>query len=146
MNWKTEASYKLKDYQARKLAMDNIPAELRRLESASTRIRSATTDGTPVSGGGGNAREDALISNIVQREELKRRLREAKLWVATVDRALAVLDDEERRVLELFFINRAKGNVERLMEELHLEKTRVYELKDRALRRFTLALYGIVET
>lgn len=29
-----------------------------------------------------------MLSNIVHRDELKRRLKEAKLWVSVVDRAL----------------------------------------------------------
>lgn len=63
-----------------------------------------------------------------------------------MDGGLAVLDGEERLVLERFYIHRAKGNVERLCDELHLEKSRVYELKDKALRHFTIALYGLTET
>jgi len=31
------------------------------------------------------------------------------------------------------------------MEELNYEKTRVYEIKDQALYKFTIAMYGIVE-
>lgn len=146
MNWRKEAADKLKDYQARKKAVDNIQEEISRLKAESTRIRSAVTDSTPIHGGGGSTREDALLSNIALRDELKGRLQDTRRWLATVDRALAELTDEERLVLDRFFIHRAKGNVEILMEELHLEKTAVYEKKDRALRRFTLALYGAVES
>jgi len=52
MNWKREAIDKLKNYEAHKLALESLPKEIRRLESAYTGIRSATTDGTPISGGG----------------------------------------------------------------------------------------------
>ena len=110
-----------------------------------TRIRSATTDGTPVSGGT-STREDAMVNNIARREELKLAMKEARAWVKIVDSGLAVLDEEERHILDRFYIHRDKGNVERLCDELHLEKTRVYELKDKALRHFTMALYGVVET
>ena len=89
MNWKREAIDKLKNYEARREALENIPKEIKRLESAYAGIRSATTDGTPVSGGG-NTREDSMLSNIVHRDELKRRLKEARLWVAQVGKALAV--------------------------------------------------------
>lgn len=145
MNWKREAIDKLKNYEAHKQALECLPKEIRRLESAYTGIRSATTDGTPVSGGG-NTREDSMLSNIVHRDELKRRLKEARLWVAQVDKALAVLDDEERLVLDRFYIHRAKGAVEALCESLNLEKSAVYDRRDKALRHFTLALYGVTET
>ena len=145
MNWKREAIDKLKNYEAHKQALECLPKEIRRLESAYTGIRSATTDGTPISGGG-NTREDSMLSNIVHRDELKRRLKEARLWVAQVDKALSVLDDEERLVLDRFYIHRAKGNVGELCERLNLEKTAVYDRRDKALRRFTIALYGVTET
>lgn len=145
MNWKREAIDKLKNYVAHQEALGNIPKEIKRLESAYAGIRSATTDGTPVSGGG-NTREDSMLSNIVHRDELKRRLREARLWVAQVDKALAVLDDEERLVLDYFYIHRAKGNVGELCERLNVEQATVYRKRDSALRRFTIALYGVTET
>lgn len=87
-----------------------------------------------------------MLSNIVHRDELKRRLKEANLWVAQVDKALAVLDDEERLVLDKFYIHRAKGNVGELCERLNLEKTAVYDRRDKALRRVTIALYGVTES
>ena len=145
MNWKREAVDKLKNYEAHKLALESLPKEIRRLESSFAGIRSATTDGTPISGGG-NTREDSMLSNIVHRDELKRRLKEARLWVSMVDKALAVLDDEEQLVLDRFYIHRTKGTVEARCESLNLEKSAVYDRRDKALRHFTLALYGVTET
>lgn len=145
MNWKHEAVDKLKGYEAHKNALDSIPMELERLESVYAGIRSATTDGTPVSGGG-NTREDSMLSNIVHRDELKRRLKEARLWVARVDKALAVLDDEERLVLDRFYIHRTKDSVGELCDRLNLEKTAVYDRREKALQHFTIALYGATES
>lgn len=145
MDWKREAMDKLKCYAAKSTSFDRAREELERLEIEKTKIRSATSDATPVSGGT-NRREDAMISNIVRREELKLAMKEARNWCRFVDSGLAELDAQERRILDLFYIHPAKGNVDRLCEELCLEKTRVYELKDKALRHFTLALYGVVET
>lgn len=52
MNWKREAIDKLKNYEAHQKALETIPQEIRRLEIGYTSIRSATTDSTPISGGG----------------------------------------------------------------------------------------------
>ena len=145
MNWKREAIDKLKNYEAHKQALENIPREIKRLESAYTGLRSASTENAPVSGGGGT-REDCVLSNIVLRDELKRRLKEARLWTAQVDKALAVLGEEEKLVLDRFYIQRAKGAVEALCESLSLERSAVYDRRDKALRHFTLALYGVTET
>ena len=59
MNWKYEAIEKLKEYSAKRQSLKSIPEEMARLESAMQSIRSATSDGTPVSGGG-SGREDAV--------------------------------------------------------------------------------------
>jgi len=145
MNWKREAIDKLRNYEAHKQAIESIPNEIKRLESSYAGIRSAAADGAPVSGGG-NTREDVMLSNIVHRDELARRLKEALLWVSQVDKALAILDAEERMVLDKFYIHRAKGGVGELCERLTVEQSTVYRKRDSALRHFTIALYGVTET
>ncbi len=78
MNWKHEAIDKLKNYEAHRAALENIPKEIKRLELAFAGIRGAATDGIPVSGGG-NRREDAILSNIVRRDKLEQRKEEGGL-------------------------------------------------------------------
>lgn len=145
MNWKSEAVDKLRQYKAKKLSLVNIPLEISRLESAARGVRSAASDGTLVSGGG-SSREDMLLSNIVHREELERSLEQAQKWVALVDAALAILSAEERLLLERFYVHPARGNVDKLCDELGLEKSQVYAKKDSAIRHFTISLYGCCET
>lgn len=142
MDWKADALEKLRDYEANRKALDNIPLELERLEAAYAGIRAASLDGMPRSGSSASHREDAMLSNIVRRDELKRRLKEAQLWVKIVDGGLSVLDDEDRLTLELCFIRRVKGSLDDLCERLCIEKSTAYRRRDLALRRFTLALYG----
>lgn len=145
MEWKYEAIEKLKMYEARKASLESIPAEIHRLELEYANIRSATTDATPVQGGGGR-REDQMLSNIVRREELARQLASAQAWVKMVDGGLACLDDEERLVLDRLYLHRQRGSFDRLMDELGLEKSQVYSRREKALRHFTIALYGGMES
>ncbi|MCD8381523.1 MAG: hypothetical protein LUC30_01190 [Clostridiales bacterium] len=145
MDWKREAEDKLRCYAARKASVGRTAEQIRLLELQARSIRSSTADGTPVQGGS-SGREDALISNLARREELAR-AREATLrWLALMDGALGELTDEERLILERFYIHRQRGAAERLMEELHLEKSQVYARRNAALRRFTLLFYGWSET
>lgn len=146
MNWTYEAIDKLKGYEAHRRALENIPKEIKRLESAMCGIRSAETDSTPVQGGG-SMREDMMLSNIAHRQELEWTLEQARLWVDRVDNGLGVLDDEERLVLDRFYIHRARGNVRRLCDELGVQdESTVYRRKDKAVRHFTIALYGVTES
>lgn len=144
MNWKSEAIDKLRQYEAKKQSLNSIPEEIHRLESAMRSIRSATADGTPVQGGG-SGREDMMLSNIVHREELERSLEQSKLWVELVDAGLEILSAEERLILDRFYINPEKGNVDRLCGELGVEQSSVYRKRDAALRHFTISLYGCTE-
>lgn len=142
MNWKQEAIEKLKNYEGKRTALENIPEEIYRLELA--------LSGLPKAAGGESISQvedkEQHTCNLVCREELKRALKQARIWVKTVDRALATLSEEERLVLRRVYICQEKGNVDRLCEELHLEKASVYRRRDAALRQFTIALYGGLET
>lgn len=142
MDWKQEAIDKLRDYEAHKKALDSIPLELERLGAAYNGIRAAKVDGMPRSGSSASNREEAMISNIVYRDELKRRLREARLWVEIVEGGLSVLDDEERLALDYCYIHKVKGSINELCYRLNIDTSAAYRRRDLALRRFTLALYG----
>lgn len=145
MNWQIVSIERLKSYEARRQALHLIPEQLETLEMSFTAIRAATTDAVPVHGGEGNKREEALIDNIVKREELKRNLEIARKEIEITEKGLACLNEEQQKILEMFYIDRPMGHVERLCEELFLEKSRVYALKDEALKKFTVSCYGIVE-
>lgn len=142
MNWKAEAKEKLRRYEAMRLATVNIPLELERLEVDAQSIRSARSDATPVSGGG-NRREEAMINNIIERQELERALQQAKLWLRSTDRALTALTKEEQLILHRLYLYPEKGSVTLLSKELGIESSSIYRHRDKALLHFTLAYYGI---
>ena len=144
--WKYKAIDKLKDYSAQKAALQSLPEEIARLKSEACSIKSATGDGAPVKGGG-SGREDRLLSNIVKREEHKAMLHRAKLAVSMVDRGLGVLSAEERHLLNVMYVISEKGRVDRLMDELGLaEESSLYKRVNKALQRFTIAMYGATES
>jgi ArpU family phage transcriptional regulator len=145
MNWKNEAKEKLRRYDAMRLATINIPQEIHRLELESRRIRAARTDATPVSGGG-NRREEALLNNLVHRQELANTLEQAKSWLKTTDRALSSLSTNDRLVLHRLYMYPEQGAVDRLCRELGLEQSTVYRRRDKALLLFTTAMYGTIDT
>lgn len=144
MNWKAEAKEKLRRYNAMRLATVNIPEEIQRLELDAQSIRSAKTDATPVIGGG-NKREEAMINNIIERQELERTLEQAHIWLRSTDRALTALSKEERILLHRMYMYPQKGGLEELSKELGVETSSLYRRRDKALKHFTLALYGIAE-
>lgn len=144
-NWCTFSIERLRDYENKKAAVVSLTEQIKILDDRYKSIRSATTDSTPVQGGNGNRREEMLINNISTREELKNNLKITKHEIAITERGFEALDETEKKILTRFYINRSKGYVERLCDELFISKTELYRQKDEALKKFTSACYGIIE-
>lgn len=145
MKWKNEAMEKLRRYDAMRQALRNIPEEIDRLKADACALRGATTDSTPVKGGG-NRREEALINNLVERQELEWTLQQVQRWLCTADRGLAALTPDERLVLQRMYLYPERGALDRLCNELGVEQSSIYRKRDQALHRFTVAMYGFLDT
>lgn len=141
MNWKSEAIERLSRYTAMTQAMENIPLELARLKLDAVQLRGCRPDRIP-GGATPGPRDDALLGNLIKREELGAALKNAKLWVSTTDKAMSVLTGEERTILTKMYVTPQKGAVNDLCGALGLEQSSIYRKRDQALYRFTIALYG----
>lgn len=144
MDWKRAAMDDLRRYPFQKQSLENISTRVSALKQKFTTVKGTLSDATPVQGGASRI-EDRMLDNIVERERLILTYRATKRLVDLVESGLAGLDDRERLVLERFFITRERAHVERLMEELHVEKTKVYSMKDQALYKFTICMYGLID-
>jgi len=145
MDWKVEAIEKLRQYTAKRESLTIIPKQIAEVDSTLTSIRSAgITVGQ--SKGRSRSREDSLLDCIVQKEELQRSLERTRLWVENVSSGLAILNEEERLCLERFYIQSEKYAADRLAGDLGIEVKTVYTREDKALRKFTVALYGVTES
>jgi hypothetical protein len=131
----------LEMFEARKQALINIPDQIRELEEKLTSIRSQTADSISVKGGNGS-KDDAYLNNIVARDCLQANLEASRRSVSRVSGALNILTDEERRILERFYMTSEKGAAFDLEYEKKIDRKTVYRLKDAALAKFTCAMYG----
>ena len=57
-----------------------------------------------------------------------------------VERAMEWLDDDEQMIIEMLYIVPKTGNVERICQELGIEKATVYRRRDKALRKLGLIM------
>ena len=141
MNWKAEAAEKLQRYDAMRRAVVGLTKEIARLEEEYKSIAGAV--GTCAGGTRDvRRREERMLNNIVTRQELQWSLEQAQMWLETVNLALGGLTPAEKRILHHFFICPESESMERLCVDLGLEKSSVYRRREKALQRFTLALYG----
>ena len=143
MNWKTESTKELKTYSIRKESLKSIKERIKILEAQSVSLKGISTD-TPVMGGM-SQQEDKLLNNIVERGNLLESFKVTARYVALTEKGLSVLDERERKIIKGFYFDKTDNNVERMCAEFHLEKTRLYELREIALKKFTIAMYGTVE-
>lgn len=145
IDWKTIAIEALKAYPARKAAIASMPEEIRMLDERMTAPRGgASADSIPVREGG-NRYEDRLLTDIAKKAEMEKALGRAKIETARVEEALGKLTDEQRLLLDRFYMNRTKDYIDRLCDELGYERSQVYKKKDDALYEFTLRMYGVIE-
>ena len=145
MNWKLEAEEKLRRYPAMRQAIRSIPEEIKRLEEQAATLRAVRTD-TVSSHGGVSRGEDRLLNNMAERQELEWALENADRWLKNTERALKTLSREERTVLSRMLIYPEEGAAQRLCMDLGVESSSIYRRRDNALRKFTLALYGSLES
>lgn len=145
MQWKEEAMEKLKRYNAMQIAAKNIPEQICMLEASAATLRSSSA---PKVGGhsGVRAREDALINNLAERQELEWSLARVQQWLAVTKRGLDALSNEELVILQRMYLFPERGAVDRLCGELGVEQATIYRKRDKALHRFTTAMYGFSDT
>lgn len=142
MKWNECAIEDLKKYAGLTASLQNIPERIAALEMEFTGIKGNRTDKEPISGTGANHWENFLINNINERERLKLLLAVNKKMAGVIKRGLSALNENERLVLEYFYIRAQQDHIGKLSEELNIERTDVYRLKDKALRKFVLNMYG----
>ena len=141
MNWISESISALRLYGQRKRFLENVDSQLIWLENDFAALKGCATDSEAVDGGASRS-EDHLLNNIVKRDKLKQNKELAEKFVQTIEKTLYLLPKQQQEILTEFFVDRSRGHIERLMDKMHVEKSRAYELKDEALHNFTILRYG----
>ena len=145
VTWQKVAIEDLRRYPALRQSLTAIREKQAALDLQAGVVRSSFRDAAPVSGSGTSGAEDKLISNIVERERLDGYYAAVQKLEAQIETALDLLDKTERLVLERFYMHRMDGHVDRLCRELGYERSHVYNIKEKALRSFTIAMYGLLD-
>lgn len=144
MDYRKQVIERLRNLNEERAALINLPEQIKALEMQFTALRAVRTDSEPVKGGT-NHREDALISNIAEREERVADLEWTKHEVAILERNIAALKPNEQRALDLFYIYAERQAAERLAEELGYSVAQVHRIKTAAVENLARRLYGWVK-
>lgn len=143
VNWQKVTIDDLRKLEALKNSLNSIQEKRAALDLQAGAVRSSMRSTEAVSGSGANKAEDKMVDNIIEKERLGDNYTATVRLIRRVEKGLELLSDTERKILDRFYIHRIPDHVDRLCEELGYEKTRVYEMKETALRKLTYAMYGV---
>lgn len=140
INWKKEAIEELKRLEDLKESIHHLNERIELTQNQLYNI-SAVQIGERVGGSGDG--DDVRLSKMVELEELKARKLITEKRVQLLQDCLDKLSEEQRLILNRFYIRRTGDYIEELEEMLFMPRASIYREKDRALRRFTELMYGI---
>lgn len=143
-NWQYHAIRDLQDLDSLQEALINLPDQINELKMRATSIRSARMDREAVQGGT-SGYEEMLIDSIDRRERLKINYAIILKKTERIEKGLAALSVCEREVLNGMYIHRTPNYLNRLCTSLGYSDRNIYKIKDVALRKFTLSMFGITD-
>lgn len=145
MSYKDYIVKELRNLQSERDALKSLPEQIKTIEMEITLIKATDYDRIIVSGGGENIKEQKLIEKLAQKQEREMDYEITKRKVKELEDALFGLTKEQQLILDQMYIRRRYKAVELLSEELNLEKTRIYDMKDEALIELARRKYGQVK-
>jgi hypothetical protein len=143
MNWQIVAIEDLKNYKVMCMGAKNISDEITAIDETLYSVRTSKMSAAPAYGGGNT--DDSILNGIVKRDRLELNGSINDKLVTKIAQGLAALSENEYLALEYFYINRPPNYMDVLAEKVKCERSEIYRLKDRALRKFTIAMYGITD-
>lgn len=76
-------------------------------------------------------------------ERMQRTYRENREFLADIDCCMQVLDDREKTVIHHFYLERTWDYMDILSDKLGVERSQIYRIKDRAMKKLVQTYYGV---
>lgn len=141
MNYRKWLIEDLQNLERQKFSITQMQEELETVNAEYAAIKATNYDKMPA-GSGENVQEEKLLTAIAKRDELAANLAYTQRHVADMERLLAALPDDERRIIERTVIRQEKYAADSLADELGYERAHVYRLKNRALMHLAQLRHG----
>lgn len=143
MDYIRETIEKLEEHNLLLSAEENLRMEIKALILDKDCMKAQRLSHTPGGGSGSGEPDDKIANNIARRIELNNRLRCTRLRINQIKKAMECLEDKEKTVLEILYVNGSYKNIDYACQRLGYEKSNIYKLRDRSLRKLARALLGI---
>lgn len=140
MNYIREASEYLRNYKNLKVANQNLADEVMKLKEDLSGYKAIKYSDMPA-GGSSVVPDDAICNLMFRLDKTKEQLAENKKALARIEKSLSQLTDEERKVLEAYYVDEL-SDVE-ATQKLHMSRATFYRVKGKAIRTLAVQLFGI---
>ena len=131
----------LRDYGRMEFIISHTDDEIKAAYQKMGGISSPQPDGMPHTHNP-HAAEDRMVKGIEEIDVLKERYREAVEFMAWFGPAWEQLTEDDRYVLECFYMGGNGPAVNAVCERFQIERNSAYRRKNRALSKLTVMLYG----
>lgn len=145
MDWKKVAIDDLRHYRCLKDALKNLNDNITNLVEDSISLKSGLSNPEPIKGGG-TKQEDKMINMIVKKERLKLNQKAIQALMKMIERGLNNLNENELSILKYFYMEEGrKISIDCLCNKMGYEKSRIYQIRNDGLKKFTMSMYGIID-
>ena len=141
MNHRKWLEEDLRDLERLRFSIGQMESELQTAAAEYAAVKATSFDKIP-GGAGVNVQEDRLLDALARKDELRASLRATKRRVADLDRLIAALPPDERRVIEVKYCAGERDASARLSEELGFEQAQIYRIRERAMRHLAQMRWG----
>ncbi len=142
MDYIREAIEKLEEYDQLYTAVDNLREEIRALNAETDMIKAQRISNEPKGVSSGEP-DDRVCNNIAKKKELTQRLEITQRRIRQIESVFEKLDPEEKRLIEILYVQGGKGCIERACEAFYLEKTQIYKMRYRVTKKVAKLFLGI---
>ncbi|WP_216386677.1 hypothetical protein [Arcanobacterium phocae] len=143
LDTKKAAIAALQDYTLMEQIIDTTDDSIKEAYADASSPASPRMDGTPPSGDL-HASENRIVASIERISAYKARYLQARQYMDWFLPAWEVIAEDDRFILEGFFLSEGTQDekVSMIADHFYVERDTVYRRKNRALDRFATALYG----
>ena len=133
----------LRDYATMEAIIESTPDDLKAIEADVPGISSPVLDGSRRAFNP-TAAEDKILRHLERIDNRTRKYLQAKDYMDWFNPAWQALSEDERWMLEVFYLSEdeRRNAVDDICEHFAIERSSAYNKKNRALERFTALLYG----
>lgn len=138
-------SDELRAYRDMKASIESMHEEIATIDFELTNISATNYDKDIISGSGENGQQERIVNALNRKHQVETDLRITEETVMLIEKGLKGITAAERHILTSMYINHDHKAAQKLMEEMHIESSQLYRLKNKSLLHYGMRKYGQIQ-